>query len=97
MAESAALNSRQISRMHNKATSHGNPLSLSLNIYFTFPPRGKEKRSPAIVFPLFRIFLELATICEPYGEEYIPLPDPISSWSRGILSRSYRSRFPLFI
>lgn len=75
MAESAALNSRQISRMHNKATSHGNPLSLSLSISISLSRRAEKKNDrPPSFFPLFCIFLELATICEPYGEEDIPLP-----------------------
>lgn len=61
MAENAALNSRQISRMHNKATSHGNSLSPSReSIYFTFPPRVSTEKNDRLAsfFP----FLYLSRI-----------------------------------
>lgn len=87
MAESAALNSRQISRMHNKATSHGNPFSLSLSppIYFAylfhFPAarfNGKE-RSPGIVFPLFISFSNWQRSVNLTGDTYVLLPLPLGS------------------
>lgn len=53
MAESAALNSRQISRMHNKATSHGNPLSLSLSISISLSRRAEKKNDRPPSFFLF--------------------------------------------
>lgn len=57
MAESAALNSRQISRMHNKATSHGNPLSLSLSISISLSRRAEKKNDrPPSFFPFFVSF-----------------------------------------
>lgn len=64
MAESAALNSRQISRVHNETTSHGNSPPRAISISLSRRAFQRKRTTIGIVSPRFYIFLELATICE---------------------------------